>query len=105
MFAQPAVKVLLTHQLLQDPPGPGVAAVVRQDPSVDQNQAVEEHPGAEPEQSEDQGPLAGAHPQAQPVHQRRSTTLRSSSTRQQTAGEHGCIRGNRPRLPEKNVSS
>lgn len=95
-----------THQTLQDPPALGVAAVVRQDPSVDQNQAVQEHPGAKPEQGQDQGPLTGPHPQAQPAQQRRcAASTSSSSTRQQTAGEHGCCEASEKTAPQDGKQS
>ena len=43
-----------SYQSVQDPPALVIGAVVREEGPVDQNQAVEEDPGAEPEQGEDQ---------------------------------------------------
>lgn len=59
----------VTHQSLQDPLALVVGAVVGQDGPVDQDQAVQEHPGAEPEQNEHQGPPTGPHPETQPPEQ------------------------------------
>lgn len=59
----------MTHQSLQDPLALVVGAVVRHDAPVDQDQAVQEQPGAKPEQSEHQGPTAGPEPEAQPPEQ------------------------------------
>lgn len=69
----------VTHQSLQDPLALVVGAVVGQDGPVDQNQAVQEHPGTEPEQSEDQGPPAGPHPEAQPPEQAEPATSTPST--------------------------
>lgn len=59
----------MTHQSVQDPLALVVGAVVGQDAPVDQNQAVQEQPGAEPEQSEHQSPPAGPQLETQPPEQ------------------------------------
>lgn len=74
----------LTHQSLQDPLALVVGAVVGQDAPVDQNQAVQEHPGAEPEKNEHQGPPTRPHPEAQPPQQAEPATS-TPSTRQQSS--------------------
>lgn len=55
---------------------------------MDQNQAVQEQPGAEPEQSEHQGPPTGPQPEAQPPEQAQPPTAAPSAWHQ-SSGEHG----------------
>lgn len=75
----------VTHQSLQDPLALVVGAVVRQDGPVDQNQAVQEHPGPEPEQNEHQGPPAGPHPETQPPEQAEPATSTPTTRRHRAA--------------------
>lgn len=77
----------LTHQSLQDPLALVVGAVIRQDAPVDQNQPVQEQPGAEPEQSEHQGSPTGPQPEAQPPEQAQ-TPAETPSSRHQSSREH-----------------
>lgn len=55
---------------------------------MDQNQAVQENPGAEPQQSEHQRPPTGPHPEAQPPEQAEPPGP-SPSSGQQSSWEHG----------------
>lgn len=83
----------VTHQSLQDPLALVVGAVVGQDAPVDQNQAVQEQPGAEPEQSEHQGPPTGPEPEAQPPQQAQPAAAATPSPRHQASREHVCTGG------------
>lgn len=64
-------KDCLTHQSLQDPLALVVVAVVGHDAPVNQNQAVQEQPGAEPEESKQQRPPTGPPPEAEATEQAR----------------------------------
>lgn len=77
----------LTHQPLQDPLALVVGAVVGHDAPVDQNQAVQEQPGAEPEQSKHQGPPTGPSPEAQAAEQAWPATT-TPTTWHQSSREH-----------------
>lgn len=55
---------------------------------MDQNQAVQENPGAEPQQSEHQRPPTGPHAEAQPPEQAEPPGP-SPSAGQQPSREHG----------------
>lgn len=79
----------LTHQPLQDPLALVVGAEVRQDGPVDQNQTVQEQPGPEPEQSEDQGPPTRPQPEAQPPEQAQAAAATTPSAGHQPSREHG----------------
>ncbi len=81
----------VTHQPLQDPLALVVGAVVRQDAPVDQNQAVQEQPGAEPQQSEHQRPPAWPQPETQPPQQAQATATATPPTWPQSSRKHdGC---------------
>ena len=55
---------------------------------MDQNQTVQEQPGAEPEQSEHQGPPTGPQPEAEPPEQAEPAAA-PPSARHQASGQHG----------------
>lgn len=56
---------------------------------MDQNQTVQEQPGAEPEQSEHQGPPTGPQPEAEPPEQAEPAAAAPPSTRHQASRQHG----------------
>lgn len=78
---------LNTHQPLQDPLALVVGAVVRHDAAMDQNQTVQEQPGAEPEQSKHQGPPTRPAPEAQAPEQA-GPTAATPATRPRSSREH-----------------
>lgn len=76
-----------THQSLQDLLALFIRAEIRQDAPVDQNQTIQKQPGPEPEQSEDQGPPAGPHPEAQPPQQAQPASP-APRARRRSSGQH-----------------
>lgn len=79
-----------THQALQDPPALVLRAEVGQDAPVDQNQTVQDQPGPEPEQGEDQGPPTGPQLQAEPPEEAPPPAAAPGARRRSSREHSGC---------------